>query len=90
MVIFCKKDNATPLTFRDPIPRDYLGSKARETFLVPKHELDPQRFADIEHRGRPVLIAKEAGRLYKYQDRSVLEHWKIMRDVLPAIVWETW
>lgn len=90
MVVFCKKSNATPLSFREPVSHDFLGSKARETFLTPKHELDASRFADIEHLGRPILIAKEAGRMYKYQDRSALEHWKIMRDVLPALVWETW
>lgn len=92
MVIFCKKSNATPLRFREPVEKDYLGSKAREAFLAPKHqhELQASRFADIEHHGRPVLIAKEAGRLHKYQDRGAIEHWKIMRDVMPALVWETW
>lgn len=90
MVIFCKKSNATPLSFCEPVTHDFLGSKARETFLIPEHELQPSRFADVEHHGRPILISKEAGRMHKYQDRGAIEHWKIMRNVLPALVWETW
>ena len=90
MVIFCKKSAATPLRLRDPVPADYLGSKSRETYLMPKYELDPARFASIQKGGRSVLVAKEAGRLHKYQDRGALEHWKIMRDVLPDAVWESW
>lgn len=90
MVVFCKKSSATPLKFREPVEHDFLRSKAREAFLTPKHELQVSRFADIEHHGRSVLIAKEADRLHKYQDRGAIEHWKIMRDVMPALVWETW
>jgi len=90
MIIFCKKSSATPLTFREPVPSDYLGSNSRRSYLVPKHEVDVSRFADHHHHGRPVLIAKETGRLHKYQDRSALEHWGIMRDVVPDAVWENW
>ena len=90
MVIFCKKRSATPLRFREPVPGDYLGSKSRETYLMPKYELDPTRFARVQKGGRSVLVAKEAGRLDKYQDRGALEHWKIMRQVLPDAVWESW
>jgi hypothetical protein len=28
--------------------------------------------------------------LYKYQDRGALEHWAIMRKVIPDSVWENW
>lgn len=44
----------------------------------------------IQYGGRPVLLTKEIGRLHQYQDRSALEHWKIMRQVLPSAVWENW
>lgn len=90
MVIFCKKSSSTPLTFRDPVPEDYLGSKFRESYLMPKHEVNPSRFEDVHHQGRPILIAKEASRLHQYTDRGALEHWQIMRKVVPAAVWESW
>jgi hypothetical protein len=37
-----------------------------------------------------VLYDKEVNRLHKYQDRGALEHWGIMRTVLPDAVWEAW
>jgi hypothetical protein len=89
MVLFCKKTSGQ-LQFRDPVPADYLGSKSRESYLVPKHELDPTMFSTWPKGGRRVLIDKEAGRLHKYQDRSALAHWSIMRNVLPDAVWENW
>ncbi|PYI30042.1 S-adenosyl-L-methionine-dependent methyltransferase [Aspergillus indologenus CBS 114.80] len=90
MVIFCKKSAATPLRFRQPAPKDYLGSKFRETHLLPRHEVDPARFEVIPPNGRRLLTDRESHLLHKYQDRSALEHWQIMRTVLPDLVWEYW
>ncbi|KAE8350161.1 S-adenosyl-L-methionine-dependent methyltransferase [Aspergillus coremiiformis] len=89
MVIFCKKDSATPLRFRDPVRADFLDSKFRETYLVPKHEIDPAIFTTVTG-GQPVLRAKDTGKLYRWQDQGALEHWDIMRKVLPDSVWENW
>ncbi|OQE39770.1 hypothetical protein PENCOP_c006G04835 [Penicillium coprophilum] len=90
MVLFCKKSSNTPIQFRDPVPADFLRSKARESYLVPEHEIDPAIFAHWPKGGRSLLWAKEVGRLHKYQDRSALKHWSIMRKVLPDAVWENW
>ncbi|KAJ6072279.1 hypothetical protein N7467_010364 [Penicillium canescens] len=90
MVLFCKKSAGTPLRFRDPVQADFLRSKSRESYLVPKHELDPAIFASYPKNGRALLWEKEVGRLHKYQDRSALAHWGIMRKVLPDAVWENW
>lgn len=90
MVLFCKKNTNTPLTFRDPVNADFLGSKSREAYLVPKHEMELSTFSTIPPKGRRVLVAKEVGRLHKFQDRAALEHWEIMRTVLPDAVWENW
>ncbi|KAJ5146062.1 Spermidine/spermine synthases family [Penicillium bovifimosum] len=90
MVLFCKKSSSTPIQFRDPVPADYLGSKSRESYLVPEHELDASMFSHYPKTGRAILRAKEVGRLDKFQDRSALEHWFIMRKVIPDAVWENW
>ncbi|KAJ5176687.1 uncharacterized protein N7482_002564 [Penicillium canariense] len=90
MVFFCKKSSRTPVQFRDPVSSDFLRSKSRENYLVPKHELDPAIFATIPHKGRSILVEKEVKRLHKFQDRGALEHWEIMRKVIPAAVWENW
>jgi hypothetical protein len=90
MVIFCTKSTITPLQFREPVPADFLGSRFRSRYLLPKHEVDPARFATVEKGGRAVLHDKEVKWLHKYQDRGALEHWAIMRTVLPERVWEMW
>ena len=90
MVLFCKKSSSTPIRFREPVQSDFLRSELRETYLLPKHELSPSLFATIPEHGRRVLVANEINRLHKFQDRSALEHWGIMRKVLPHAVWENW
>lgn len=52
--------------------------------------MDAGRFEAVEAGGTAVLREKEMGRLDKYQDRGALEHWAIMRTVLPDRVWEGW
>ncbi|PWY90912.1 S-adenosyl-L-methionine-dependent methyltransferase [Aspergillus heteromorphus CBS 117.55] len=90
MVIFCKKSAATPLSFRKPVPADYMGSKFRENYLLPKQEVDVSRFQDIPKGGRRFLFDREKHLIHKWQDRASLEHWNIMRNVLPDGVWENW
>lgn len=87
MVVFCKI-STVPLRFRAPVPEDYLRSKAREMYLLPKHEVDPAVFEAGDDR--VVLRANETGLLKKFQDQSAIAHWHIMRQVLPAVVWESW
>lgn len=90
MVIFCTKDPLTPLTFRDPVPADFLGSRFRARYLVPRQEVDAARFEYVEKGGKRILYDKGVDALHKFQDRTALEHWKIMRTVLPDRVWEGW
>ncbi|KAJ5785894.1 uncharacterized protein N7503_011106 [Penicillium pulvis] len=90
MVLFCKKSKDSQLQFREPTSADFLGSKSRESYLVPRHEIDFSLFDTVPKGGRRLLVDKEVGRLYKFQDRAALEHWEIMRKVIPAAVWENW
>ncbi|EPS34858.1 hypothetical protein PDE_09822 [Penicillium oxalicum 114-2] len=90
MVFFCKKSSATPLEFRDPVSADFLGSRARETYLIPTHEIDPALFKTIPEHGKRILVDKQIGLLHGFLDRGALKHWGIMRQVMPAVVWETW
>ena len=89
MVIFCTKSHH-PLVFRDAVQSDFLNSRFRQRYLVPRHEVDAARFDVVEEGGRRVLWDREVGRLHKYQDRGALEHWGIMRTVMPDAVWEGW
>lgn len=78
------------MQFREPTSADFLGSKSRESYLLPRHEIDFSLFDTVPKSGRRFLVNKEVNRLYKFQDRAALEHWEIMRKVIPAAVWENW
>ena len=87
MVIFCKMIATTPLRFRRPHKADFLGSKMRESHLLPKYEIDPSLF---KTSGKQILKAGGVGVLGAYYNQNAIGHWKLMRTVIPASVWENW
>jgi hypothetical protein len=106
MVIFCTHPNSpsstsssssssssssnsnTLLTFRHPTPADYLGSGARQQYLFPKHELEIRK--EVFELDGPVLKRGQTSQLERWHRRSAVGHWRIMRTVLPDVVWENW
>lgn len=68
---------------------DFLQSRAREAFLEPRYEIAPEAFAA---KGDEQVILKEGETavLRSLQMQSAVGHWKIMRTVIPAKVWENW
>jgi len=91
MVIFCKQksQNNSPLTFRDPIPADFLGSGARQKHLMPRWEIE-DTFGDGDVDGKNILKRGQTAQLERLQTKSAVEHWEIMRGVMPREVWENW
>ena len=86
MVFFCRKQAAIPIKFRKPRQADFLGSRLRKDYLMPKHEILPEMF---EKEGT-VLKAGKTRELERWHQKSALGHWEVMRTVLPAAVWENW
>ncbi|RMZ91440.1 hypothetical protein DV736_g1344, partial [Chaetothyriales sp. CBS 134916] len=86
MVFFCIKPSAVPITFRQPIESDFLGSGARLEFLVPKFEVMHDEF----EREGDLLTEKNVQAVEKWQAQSAVGHWRVMRNVLPDVVWEYW
>ena len=87
MAIFCTKSEH-PVVFREPIEADFLGSGARKESLPPTFEIPPQSFdaeGELLHRsGNGMRMLK------KSQTQSAIEHWRVMRTVLPDLIWENW
>ena len=88
MVLFCRARSAAPITFREPLERDFLRSGARKAYLVPRHEIALAAF-DLEDGG-DVLRRNDTGRLVATQTRSAVGHWNVMRTVVPGKIWELW
>ena len=86
VVIFCKKSDE-PLKFRDPVAGDFLRSRARDLFLVPRHEVSLNDFK-AEEAG--LLMGNGTAGLEAGQGASAIGHWEVMRTVVPAAVWELW
>ena len=87
VVIFCTKQSEK-LVFRDVTKADLLESRTREIFLPPEHEVYDSDFLSQEE---PRLVTNEDNeQVARYQDGTALGHWKVMRRVLAARMWEDW
>lgn len=86
-IVFCRN---TPgqITFREPKSSDYLGSLSKRSYLLPKSD---QRVAKTwlgKDTAGDVLLAKDINKWKRAQEQSAMKHWRIMRTVLPARIWE--
>ncbi|KNG48308.1 spermine spermidine synthase [Stemphylium lycopersici] len=94
MVIFCVKNDhgrgKEAVKFRDAKPADYLGSIARRNFLQPQEKLEVKYDFVGKEQGGSVMGNADVGELEKFHKEGAVSHWKIMRSVLPAGVWEMW
>lgn len=87
MVIFCR-NSPGPISFRRPIRADFQGSKSREHYMLPKAELELE-FPPLLDRNNVLKLGDEP-RWAGQQAESAKRHWRIMRKVLPDVVWELW
>ncbi|EDU44404.1 Spermine/spermidine synthase family protein [Pyrenophora tritici-repentis] len=94
MVVFCvKRDHELgkkAIRFRDATAKDLLGSLARNNFLQPREALEVKYEFVREEEGGKVMGNKDVGALEKFHKDGAVSHWRIMRSVLPAGVWEMW
>lgn len=88
MVLFCKASSSSPVTFREPVLADFLGSGSRQEYMIPKIEipLDTVDKADMSD----LLRVANTFKLTAAQRESAVGHWKVMRTVLPPKIWELW
>jgi hypothetical protein len=69
--------------------KDFLGSGARQMFLLPTHEVLQDSFKIQEGDGGP-LMRNNTERFTTWQQQSALGHWELMRTVLPNEIWQDW
>ncbi|KAI0322451.1 S-adenosyl-L-methionine-dependent methyltransferase [Amylostereum chailletii] len=93
MVFFCSPA-AKPLTFRSAQSPDFLDSHQREQVLsnFAQREIHPSLIhGETDERNVEKWILRDgSNKLNEWQQSGALEHWKIMRKVLPAPFWETY
>lgn len=85
MVIFCR-NTPGPISFRKPVKADFVGSKSREHYMLPKAELEIR----FPRQDSNVLNVGDEQSWSGQQADSAVRHWRIMRKVLPDVVWELW
>lgn len=93
MVIFCKKSSGTQLRFREPVEADFLRSSARKSYLYPRHEVPDSAYViggGPEEVEKLILRKGKTKQLEKLHMKSAVGHWKLMRNVIPAKIWESW
>ena len=91
LIMFCRKSKAA-FGFRKPVQADFLGSQARKDVLVPEYEIQAGYFERTSGPDlRPAVLRRgDTARLVGLQQRNALNHWHIMRTVIPGVVWENW
>nr|POF22220.1 polyamine aminopropyltransferase [Quercus suber] len=90
MVLFCR-NSPGPLTFRRPTARDFLASKSRAHYLLPRPDWELELafpMSDAPKGGSGMLRAGDEHKWRAQQVESAKRHWRIMRGVLPHRVWE--
>ncbi|KAK7515349.1 S-adenosyl-L-methionine-dependent methyltransferase [Phyllosticta citriasiana] len=86
MIVYCRPV-AEPIRFRQPEDADYLNSRVREHMMFPRSNWEVPFTPDPEAE---VLRSGGEAVLEKGHQKSAVEHWGIMRMVIPPAVWELW
>lgn len=91
VVMFCRKSDEA-FAFRKPVEADFLGSQARREVLLPEHEIEASFFdRPLRSSLQPdVLRRGQTAWLSTLQQQTALNHWHIMRTVIPGFAWENW
>lgn len=92
-VFFCSPSSAL-LTLRAPRSSDYFGSVQRAQILntLQQREFDLKSVTEdiLEEQRDQYILTDARNPLGKWQEKEALSHWRIMREVFPDAVWETY
>lgn len=95
IVFFCTP-SPTPLTFRSAVEEDYLHSYLRRHILssLDKREINHAQFGDSSIWSATMeekfVLTDAHNTLNTWQEGEALDHWKLMREMVPDVVWETY
>jgi len=91
LVVFCVNNVAMwPLAFREPVEADFLGSTSRRRFLMPRTELEVVMPISTDRVEMELVMESNVNNWKGQQLEAARRHWQLMREVVPAIVWDTW
>ncbi|KAI0346833.1 hypothetical protein BDW22DRAFT_1351114 [Trametopsis cervina] len=90
-VFFCSH-STQPMTFRKANEGDFLQSILRETVLstISQREVDLDTLVTDAGDLKRYTLTDLRNPLVEWQDEEALHHWKLMREVLPDVYWETY
>ncbi|KAK2466436.1 hypothetical protein APHAL10511_002078 [Amanita phalloides] len=89
MIIFCTRSRS-PLTFRTAQDSDYLGSSLRRRVLASLADREVDIGSILDGDGDRYILRDGDGRLTRQQEGQGHYHWKVMREVLEDVHWETY
>ncbi|KAI0268186.1 hypothetical protein BC834DRAFT_952433 [Gloeopeniophorella convolvens] len=91
LVFFCSP-STKPLSFRSPSEADYAGSHLRALIFdsLQDREIDPKLIRGDVKDGESWVLNDTNNRLTDWQQTGALEHWNVMRGILPEPFWATY
>ncbi|KAG9017215.1 hypothetical protein FRB90_001325 [Tulasnella sp. 427] len=97
MVFFCTQSPSIELSTRDPEDRDFVNSHMKrylftrfEKLEIPRERIIGSEFSPVHTNREQYILKDEFNILAEVQQKTAVDHWKLMREVLPAETWEAY
>jgi len=99
IVFFCTLSADVPLNFRTTASSDYQGSYLRAHIFngLPKRELSARKILGVDQDSNLLaegakkwILRDTSNHLAEWEQADAVEHWRVMRGVLPDVFWETY
>ncbi|KAG8915699.1 hypothetical protein FRC01_003536 [Tulasnella sp. 417] len=97
MVFFCTQSPSIELSIREPEDKDFVNSHLKrylftrfEKLEVPSERILGSEFSPARTNREDYILTDQWNLLAVAQQKTAVDHWKLMREVLPAETWEAY
>ncbi|KAG8945488.1 hypothetical protein FRC04_000773 [Tulasnella sp. 424] len=97
MVFFCTQSPSIELSTREPEHEDFVDSHLKrylftrfEKLEIPRERILGSEFSPVNTNREAYILTDEWNILAVVQRKTAVDHWKLMREVLPAETWEAY
>ncbi|KIO29054.1 hypothetical protein M407DRAFT_21796 [Tulasnella calospora MUT 4182] len=96
-VFFCTQSPSIELSIREPEDKDFVNSHLKrylftrfEKLEIPSERILGSEFSPARTNREDYILTDQWNILAIAQQKTAVDHWKLMREVLPAETWEAY
>ncbi|KAG8895077.1 hypothetical protein FRC00_008043, partial [Tulasnella sp. 408] len=97
VVFFCTQSPSIDLSIREPEDNDFVNSHLKrylftrfEKLEIPSERILGSEFSPARTHREDYILTDQWNILAVAQQKTAVDHWKLMREVLPAETWEAY